>query len=105
MMYKVFFGIAFVLACFSSSSIFNAERVLGPGLLLGSMSGVGVSRARRGPPETGRSERRNLHKGCGRVLRGRACQRRKSNCSATVCSIVCFLNENVSLSTIFIVVD
>ena len=36
MMYKVFFGIAFVLACFSSSSVFNAKRlleVLGPGLL------------------------------------------------------------------------
>ena len=33
MMYKVVFGIAFVLACFSSSSVFNAKRLLGPGLL------------------------------------------------------------------------
>ena len=33
MMYKVFFGITFVLACFSSSSVFNAKRLLGPGLL------------------------------------------------------------------------
>ena len=33
MMYKVFFGIAFVLACSSSSSVFNAKRLLGQGLL------------------------------------------------------------------------